>query len=153
MNEQIELFNKHTTEFLDALALIPDRLRNESPDGEWSAAYIVHHTADIEVHFSARYLLALGADNPELIFFDENVYADRLHYEKRSLNKSLAAFVGIRAMMGETLANLDAESWDRTMNHSGGKTATLARLVSKADSHIVAHTEQMRELAAKLTQL
>jgi hypothetical protein len=38
------------------------------------------------------------------------------------------------------------------MSHSGGKTATLSRLVSKADSHIVAHTEQMRELAAKLSQ-
>ena len=150
MKEQIELFNKHTAEFLDALALIPDRKRNEAPEGEWSAAFIVHHTADIEIHFSARYLLALGADNPELIFFDENLYPERLKYAKRSLNKSLASIVGIRAMMGETLSLLDEAEWDRTMNHSGGKTATLKRLVEKADSHIVAHTEQLRELAATL---
>jgi hypothetical protein len=76
--------------------LIPDRKRNEAPEGEWSAAFIVHHTADVEVHFSARYLLTLGADNPPLIFFDEEQYPDRLKYTKRSLNKSLAAIVGIR---------------------------------------------------------
>ena len=150
MNEQLELYNKHTAEFLDALALIPDRKRQEAPEGEWSAAFIVHHTADVEIHFAARYLLTLGADNPQLIFFDENLYPDRLKYAKRTLSKSLASIVGMRAMMGETLSLLEEADWDRTMTHSGGKQATLTRLVEKADSHIVAHTEQLRTLATQI---
>lgn len=143
-------FQQHTADFLDALALIPERSRSVAPEGEWSAAFIVHHTADVEIHFSARYLLTLGADSPELIFFDENQYPDRLKYEKRSLTKSLAAIVGIRAMIGETLELLDEAEWDRTMTHSGGKKTTLSRLVEKADSHIVAHAEQLRTLASTL---
>ena len=150
MREELAQFQQHTTDFLDALALIPDRNRNEAPEGEWSAAFIVHHTADVEVHFSARYLLTLGADNPPLIFFDEEQYPNRLKYAKRSLNKSLAAIVGIRAMIGETLELLDETEWERTMTHGEGKSATLARLVAKADGHIVAHTEQLRSLAATL---
>lgn len=150
MRDELAQFQQHTTDFLDALALIPDRKRNEAPEGEWSAAFIVHHTADVEVHFSARYLLTLGADNPPLIFFDEDQYPDRLKYAKRSLNKSLAAIVGIRAMIGETLELLDEAEWERTMTHGEGKSATLARLVAKADGHIVAHTEQLRSLAASL---
>ncbi|MFM1974764.1 MAG: hypothetical protein RL524_751, partial [Actinomycetota bacterium] len=35
MNKALENFQKHTTEFLDALALIPDRARNTAPAGEW----------------------------------------------------------------------------------------------------------------------
>lgn len=150
MNSALEEYAQHTSDFLDALALIPDRKREIAPEGEWSAAFIVHHTADVEVHFAARYLLALGAENPELIFFDENEYPERLKYASRTLNKSIAAIVGLRAMMGETLSKLDPADWERTMSHSGGKTATLSRLVEKADSHIVAHTEQLKALAATL---
>lgn len=148
MTEQLAAFDKHTHEYLDALALIPDSKRKISPEGEWSAAFIVHHTADVEVHFAARYLLLLGAENPELIFFDENLYPDRLDYAGRTINKSLAAIVGIRTMMSETLGKLASADWDRTMTHGDGKTVTLRRLLEKADAHIVSHAEQLRALAA-----
>lgn len=148
MNEQLLLFDRHTTEFLEALALIPDSKRKIAPEGEWSAAFIVHHTADVEVHFAARYLLVLGAENPPLVFFDENLYPDRLDYAGRTVAKSLAAIVGIRTMMSETLGKLESADWDRTMTHGDGKTATLKRLVEKADGHIVSHTEQLRALVA-----
>ena len=150
MNEQLTLFERNTTEFLEALALIPDSKRKISPEGEWSAAFIVHHTADVEVHFAARYLLTLGADNPPLIFFDENLYPDRLDYAGRTVSKSLAAIVGIRSMMGETLSKLAPAEWERTMTHSGDKSASLSRLVEKAGVHIVSHAEQLRTLALHL---
>lgn len=148
MNEVLAVFDKHTAEFLDALALIPENKRRIAPDGEWSAAFIVHHTADVEVHFAARYLLVLGADNPQLIFFDENLYPERLDYAGRTVSKSLAAIVGIRSMMSETLGKLSSVDWDRTMAHGDGKTVTLGRLLEKADGHIVSHTEQLRSLAS-----
>jgi hypothetical protein len=148
MSENLAFFDKHTTEFLDALALVPDNKRKIAPEGEWSAAFVVHHTADVEVHFAARYLLILGADNPPLIFFDENLYPERLDYAGRTVSKSLAAIVGIRSMMSETLSKLASADWDRTMTHGEGKTATLRRLVEKADTHIVSHTEQLRSLAS-----
>jgi hypothetical protein len=34
------------------------------------------------------------------------------------------------------------------MTHGDGKTASLSRLVEKADGHIVSHTEQLISLAA-----
>jgi hypothetical protein len=147
MNQQLTLFERHTTDFLEALALIPDNKRRIAPEGEWSAAFIVHHTADVEVHFAARYLLTLGADNPPLIFFDETLYPDRLDYAGRTVSKSLAAIVGIRSMMGETLSKLAPAEWERTMTHNEGKSVTLSRLVEKADGHIVSHAEQLQSLA------
>lgn len=146
MKSQMELFHKHTSDFLDALALFPDNKRKIAPQDQWSATFITHHTADVEVHFAGRYLLLLGADNPPLIFFDENLYPERLNYAGRTISKSLAAIVGIRSMIGETLEQLASEDWERTMTHSEGKTVTLSRLVEKADGHIVSHTEQLRAL-------
>lgn len=150
MNEQVRLFNVHTNEFLDALATIPDKQRKVAPEGEWSAAFIVHHTADVEVHFAGRYLLLLGAENPPLLFFNEDLYPERLDYAGRTVSKSLAAIVGLRSMMAETLEKLADEDWQRTMTHGDGKTVTLSRLVEKADGHIVAHTEQLLNLRSQI---
>jgi len=150
MNKALENFQKHTTEFLDTLALIPDRARNTAPEGEWSAAYIVHHIADGEIHFAGRYLLALGSDNPTMFFFDEERYPEMLGYEKRSINKSLAAIVGIRAAILETLSLIDDQHWARTMVREDGVTVTLEDLVLQADGHITGHIEQLKELAAQI---
>jgi hypothetical protein len=150
MNKALENFQKHTTEFLDALALIPDRARNTAPAGEWSAAYIVHHIADGEIHFAGRYLLALGSDNPTMFFFDEERYPEMLGYEKRSINKSLAAIVGIRATILETLSLIEDQHWARTMVREDGVTVTLEDLVLQADGHISGHIEQLKALAAQI---
>jgi hypothetical protein len=150
MNKALEHFQKHTTEFLDALALIPDRARNTAPAGEWSAAYIVHHIADGEIHFAGRYLLALGSDNPTMFFFDEERYPEMLGYEKRSINKSLAAIVGIRATILETLSLIEDQHWARTMVREDGVTVTLEDLVIQADGHITGHIEQLKALAAQI---
>jgi hypothetical protein len=150
MNKALENFQKHTTEFLDALALIPDRARNTAPAGEWSAAYIVHHIADGEIHFAGRYLLALGSDNPTMFFFDEERYPEMLGYEKRSINKSLAAIVGIRATILETLSLIEDQHWARTMVREDGVTVTLEDLVIQADGHITGHIEQLKALVAQI---
>ncbi len=150
MNKALENFQRHTTEFLDALALIPDRARNTAPEGEWSAAYIVHHIADGEIHFAGRYLLALGSDNPTMFFFDEERYPEMLGYEKRTINKSLAAIVGIRATILESLSLIDEQHWSRTMVREDGVTVTLEELVAQADGHIVGHIEQLKTLASQI---
>jgi hypothetical protein len=146
MNKVLESFQKNTADFLDALALFPDRSRTIAPEGEWSAAYIVHHVADGELHFAARYLHTLGSDNPTMIYFEEERYPAALHYEKRSVSKSLASIAGIRAMVFEVLSHVDENAWTRTTTTEDGASFTLAQLVEKAGSHLVSHTEQLKAL-------
>ena len=150
MHQALENFQQHTTDFLDALALFPERSRTIAPAGEWSAAYIVHHISDGETHFAGRFLLTLGAENPPLTLFNEEWYPEVLHYEKRTVNKSLAAIVGIRTMIFETLSLIDDEKWARTMQREDGSLATLADLVIQGDGHLTGHIDQLRKLAATL---
>lgn len=151
MSQAIENFQSRTTAFLDALALIPDRLRNTAPEGEWSAAYIVHHVSDAELHFAARYLSTLASDNPTMVYFDEELYPDALKYEKRNITKSLASISGVRAMISDVLANLDSGALDRITTAEDGKVRTLGELLGLADDHMAAHTQQLIDLAASLS--
>jgi len=150
MNELLNGFHKNTNEFLDAVALFPDRSRTIAPAGEWSAAYIVHHVADGELHFAARYLHTLGSDNPMMIYFEEERYPDALHYEKRSVAKSLASIAGIRAMVFEVLSTIDESAWSRTTHTPDGDLFTLADLLAKADAYMTGHITQLRELHAQI---
>jgi uncharacterized damage-inducible protein DinB len=150
MRAEIVNFQQRTNELLDAIALIPDRQRSVAPEGEWSAAYVIHHVADGELHFAARYFFTLGSDNPTMTYFDEDAYPEALHYEKRSLTKSLAAIVGIRAMVFEILSNLDDSAWSRQTTTIDGKSYSLTDLVTTADGHTAGHIEQLKGLAAQI---
>jgi hypothetical protein len=151
MSQAIENFPHRSAAFLDALAKIPNRLRSEAPAGEWSAAFIVHHVSDAELHFAARYLSTLASDNPTMVYFDEELYPDALHYENRSITKSLASIAGVRAMVLDVLLTVDAAAFTRITTAEDGAQFTLGELLEKADSHMVAHTQQLIELAAKLS--
>ena len=151
MSQAIENFQKRTTEFLDALALIPDRLRNSAPEGEWSAAFIVHHVSDAELHFAARYLSTLASDNPTMVYFDEELYPDALDYEKRNISKSLASISGVRAMVLDVLSHIDESALQRITTSEDGKVRTLGDLLELADGHMASHTEQLKELHSKIS--
>ncbi len=147
MGLQTENFAQRTSDFLDALALIPGNRRDSAPESEWSAAYVVHHVADGELHFAARYLHTLGSDNPTMVFFEEERYPQALFYAKRSVAKSLASIVGIRAMVLEVLREVSENGWSRITTATNGEVFSLMQLVEKADKHLQSHTEQLLALA------
>jgi len=151
MHSSIENFQRRTSEFLDAVALFPDRLRATAIDDEWSAAYIVHHVSDAEIHFAARYLATLASDNPTMVYFDEELYPDALRYEKRNITKSLAAISGVRAMVIDVLSQIDESALQRITTSEDGKARTLGELLELADGHMASHTEQLRELHATIS--
>ena len=147
MGSQTEIFAQRTSDFLNALALIPGNRRDIAPESEWSAAYVVHHVADGELHFAARYLHTLGSDNPTMVFFEEERYPQALFYAKRSVAKSLASIVGIRAMVLEVLSEVSENDWSRITTATDGEVFSLLQLVEKADRHLQSHTEQLLALA------
>ena len=147
-NERLERFAEHSKDFLDALAMVPEAHRHTAVSGGWSAAYVVHHMADADLHFTSRYLHAIGDINPNVVPFDEEAYPERVNYAMRKVKTSLAALVGIRTMAAEILANATEADWKKVSNHPELGPVTLSELFEKADGHIVSHTQQLREIAA-----
>lgn len=146
--DRLERFEVHGKDFLDALSTIPEAHRYTTVNGGWSAAYVVHHLADGELHFTSRYLHAIGDENPSIQPFDEEAYPERVNYALRKVKTSLAAIVGVRALASEVFKNATDADWNKVSNHPELGPVTLSELFEKADNHIVAHTQQLREIAA-----
>ena len=145
---RLDRFAAHGKEFQEVLSTIPEAHRYTMVDGGWSAAYVVHHVADGELHFASRYLHAIGDISPSIQPFDEEAYPERVNYAKRQVKTSLAAIVGIRAMVSEVFTNATNADWDKLSNHPGLGPITLSELFEKADSHLVGHTQQLRDISA-----
>ena len=146
--DRLERFVAHGKEFQEVLSTIPEAHRYTMVEGGWSAAYVLHHMADGELHFASRYLHAIGDESPLIQPFDEEKYPERVNYAKRQVKTSLAAMVGIRAMVLEVLTNATDSDWDKLSSHPELGPVTLSELFEKADSHIVGHTQQLREISA-----
>jgi len=145
---RLDRFAAHGKEFQEVLSTIPEAHRYTMVEGGWSAAYVVHHVADGELHFASRYLHAIGDISPSIQPFDEEASPERVNYAKRQIKTSLAAIVGIRAMVSEVFTNATDADWDKLSNHPELGPITLSELFEKADSHLVGHTQQLRDISA-----
>ena len=67
---RLDRFAAHGKEFQEVLSTIPEAHRYTMVEGGWSAAYVVHHVADGELHFASRYLHAIGDISPSIQPFD-----------------------------------------------------------------------------------
>lgn len=118
--------------------------------GEWSAAFILHHMCDGDLHFATRYLNNLAESSPEIFPFNEDIYPDRINYAKRNPLASLAAIEGIFQATKNILTIVPEGDWLRTSVHAERGIITLADMVSIASGHSKAHANQLRAVIAAL---
>ena len=60
-----------------------DDLRARPEAGEWSVYQCVGHIADAEVVITGRYRWILAHDAPDILPYDQDLWADRLHGGRR----------------------------------------------------------------------
>ena len=117
---------------------------NQSKDGEWSAAFVIHHIADAEIQFGVRYANALCEDNPTIVPFDEEKFPVGLQYGKRSAAVSLQSLAASHAMNYEILKNASDADWTRVSTHPDRGEVTLLQLVTLSAKHIESHIAQLK---------
>lgn len=143
-NEVIAEFRDSGQRFIEIVKSASSEKLHKSPDNnEWSPANIIHHMADAEAHFYIRYLRVLTENVPTTEFFDEDVYPELLHYEKRDVNASIALIESIRASSVSLFNNFKDEDWQRKGITSDGNEFVLIALIKKARSHINDHANQL----------
>ncbi|MEJ6574539.1 MAG: DinB family protein [Actinomycetes bacterium] len=144
-------FIKNGKEFISIAKSISSQDINKVPiAGEWSAAYVLHHMCDGEMHFATRYLTNLAETTPNIIPFNEDFYPDRLQYAKRDALASLVAIEGIQVAIANILGAIPESDWSRTSTHEERGLMTLADLVALATDHSNSHAGQLNEIVKAL---
>jgi len=138
-------FIKHGKEFTSlAKSIATSDLTKEPIAGEWSAAFVLHHMCDGELHFATRYLNNLAEESPKIFPFNEDIYPSRLNYAKRDAQASLAAIEGVQIATANILSTIPEIDWSRTSVHEERGLMTLADLVELASGHNKSHAGQLQ---------
>ena len=110
--------------------------------GKWSAREVVHHLADSEMTAAVRARLLIAVDNPQIVGFDQDEFARRLHYN-RPIEASLDAFKSARRTTAELLDKLTETEWLREGTHTEHGRYTLERWLEIYSTHAHKHAEQI----------
>lgn len=122
---------------------------NDPPaPGKWSAREIVHHLADSEMTSAVRLRLLVAQDRPQIMGYDQDEFARRLHYDTRSLHASLAAFQAARLTTTEILERMSEQDWQREGTHSEIGRYTVERWLEIYAAHAHAHADQIKAARA-----
>ena len=121
----------------------PEQLDASPGPGKWTARQIVHHLADSEMTAAVRFRLLLAEDAPAIKSYDQDRFAERLHYE-RPHEASLELFRATRAATAELMACLDESDWLREGTHSEMGRFGLDTLLRTYAPHAHKHAEQIR---------
>jgi DinB superfamily len=128
----------------EALAGATDEELDTPPaPGKWTAREIAHHLGDSEMTAALRLRLLLATPRPQIMGYDQDEFARRLHYDKRPIEASLDAFNAARRSTAEILDRMTEAEWLREGTHSEVGRYTAEGWLEIYAAHAHAHADQI----------
>jgi hypothetical protein len=125
------------------LKITPEELDAQPAPGKWTARQIVHHLGDSEMTAAVRFRLLVAEDRPAIKGYDQDRFAERLHYE-RSHEASLELFRASRAATAELMTCLTEADWLREGTHTEVGRFGLDTWLRIYAPHAHRHADQIR---------
>ena len=111
--------------------------------GKWSIRQIIAHLADAEIVLAHRFRQVIAENEPTLIWFDQDAWANNLDYARRKPKQSLETLRRGRAENYELLKALPESVYGRAGNHTRNGRMTLLDLVERGSTHTERHAQQI----------
>ena len=122
-----------------------DLTRPEAP-GKWSVIQVVQHLADSELVAGYRIRLVLEQDDPVLLGFDQDVWAERLRYDRVALRDALAQLEALRSANLRLARTLSEAELERAGNHSERGRETIRHILRLEAAHDLLHLRQIERI-------
>jgi hypothetical protein len=119
----------------------------ETP-GEWCPREIIHHLADSEMTSAIRHRRLIVEDNPVIVGYDQEAFANILFYD-RPIEPSLVAFKSARDTTAQILHRLSPDQWSRAGTHSESGRYSVEDWLDIYADHAHDHADQIRRARAK----
>jgi hypothetical protein len=145
--EALDLFRRGP-EILDkAIAGVSDEESKFVPaPGKWTIRQIARHLTDTEIVVGMRLRQLIAEDRPLMAVFDQDLWADRLHYNNCDAFDSARKFRVLREDMTDALTPLPAAAFERVGLHPERGACTLGEWVSRFGTHVEKHAEQIQRI-------
>jgi len=134
----------------DLIDGVPETQLHQKPaPGKWSVTEILAHLAEDELSSSWRYRQMLEHNRPQLLGFDQEIWARIGDYASWKPQEALEMFRLLREANLRMFAQLSPAQWERHGVHAERGTLTVRELCHHMASHDVNHIEQVRKILGR----
>jgi hypothetical protein len=123
--------------------LSASQLREREAPGKWSIVQILQHLADAEVVWSWRMRLILAQDRPPLTGYDQDLWAERLHYGRTDPLEAIELFTVLRRANLRLIDSASAADLKRVGVHVERGEESLEHLCRLYAGHDLLHLRQI----------
>jgi len=116
--------------------------------GGWTVRQVVHHLADSHMHSYIRTKFALTQNEPTIMPYDENAWADLKDAKSGPLEPSLVLLDGLHARWVQLLESMTEADWKRSFNHPERGLLSLdinTAIYAWHGRHHTAHITELRK--------
>jgi hypothetical protein len=120
-----------------------EELRRPEAAGKWSVRAVLQHLADSELVWGYRLRLVFAQDRPPLTGYDQDAWADRLHYEDSDPEDALHAFIVLRRSNLRLLRRASDEDLHRVGLHAERGEESIGQMIRLYAGHDLLHLRQI----------
>jgi hypothetical protein len=111
--------------------------------GKWSVRQICCHLADSEIVGADRFRRTIAEDNPTLVGYDGEAWAENLGYSRRRISQVMQTFRHLRGETHDLLQSLPESAFSRVATHTERGQVTLLGLLRYDAEHTESHARQI----------
>jgi hypothetical protein len=123
--------------------LTRDQLGQPEVPGKWSMQQVLQHLADSELVWGFRVRMVLAHDRPQLAGYDQDLWADRLHYSESDPNQAIEDFSVLRAGNLRLVARASGDDLRRVSVHAERGEESIEHMIRLNAGHDLLHLRQL----------
>jgi uncharacterized damage-inducible protein DinB len=133
----------------EAIAGLSDeQLSQREAPGKWSMRHVVRHLADSDLVWGYRMRMVLAQDRPTITGYDQDLWADRLHYGSSDVPLALDEFAVLRQSNLRLIGAATAADMQRVGVHSERGEESVAHMIKMYAGHDLLHIAQLKRIRA-----
>lgn len=117
----------------------------EAP-GKWSIRHVLRHLADSDIVWAWRLRMVLAHERPRITGYDQDLWADRLHYDRSDARESLREFDVLRAGNLRLLRETSPAERERVGIHAERGEESVAHMMRMYAGHDLLHLRQIERI-------
>jgi hypothetical protein len=131
---------------------LPDsQLSAPEASGKWSMRQVVRHLADSDLVWGYRMRMVLAHDRPPLTGYDQDLWAERLGYDRADVEQALQELAILRRSNLGLLAGASDDDRKRVGVHAERGEESVDHMIRMYAGHDLLHLRQLDRIRAVVT--
>ena len=127
--------------------LSPEQIRKPEAPGKWAIRDVLQHIADSELVWAYRVRLVLAQERPALTGYDQDLWSQRLAYDKANPREAIDEFQILRRANLRLIERASPADLKRVGVHAERGDESLEHMIRLYAGHDLLHLRQIERIA------